>query len=245
MQPWETSAAPGLPTAAVGQATMPERRCQVFLRAKGIEADGSDQDKQIVSLGYREAGEVTLLPFPAFPALQKYTDSVKDLAAKIDAFDLTKSAATMQQKGYTKNNDGLWTKDGKTIPMVISCPGNLFQDVAPIVTQQLRKGGFDASFKLIQGPEYADNLNTGNIDAFMQGHGGSVRDPFDTLNLYHSRYSKPTGQRATYPYRWVNPDYDKIVDQMSKVAPDDPQTTTLFRQAMEIWIPASRSARSR
>ena len=194
--------------------------------------------KQIVSLGYREAGEVTLLPFPAFPALQKYTDSVKDLAAKIDAFDLTKSAATMQQKGYAKNNDGLWTKDGKTIPMVISCPGNLFQDVAPIVTQQLRKGGFDASFKLIQGPEYADNLNTGNIDAFIQGHGGSVRDPYDTLALYHSRYSKPTGQRATYPYRWVNPDYDKIVDQMSKVAPDDPQTTTLFRQAMEIWIPA-------
>jgi peptide/nickel transport system substrate-binding protein len=190
---------------------------------------------QVVQLGYQGAGEKTLLPFPKFPALQKYTDTVNDLAAKIDTFDLNQSAAIMQKKGYTKQND-LWTKDGKTISLVISCPGNLFQDIAPILSQQLRKGGFDASFKLIQGPEYADNVNTGNIDAFLQGHGGSVRDPYDTLALYHSRYSKPTGQRATQPYRWVNADYDKIVDQMSKIAPDDPQTATLFRQAMQIWI---------
>ncbi|HET8630144.1 MAG TPA: ABC transporter substrate-binding protein [Thermomicrobiales bacterium] len=194
--------------------------------------------KQIVSLGYHGAGEETLLPLPKFPALQKYIDAVQDQAAKIEDFDLNKSAATMQKKGYTKNGDGLWTKDGKTISMVISCPGNLFQDIAPIVSQQLRKGGFDASFKLIQGPEYGQNLNTGNIDAFIQGHGGSVRDPYDTLALYHSRYSKPTGQQATQPYRWVNADYDKIVDQMSKISPDDPQTMDLFKQAMAIWIPA-------
>jgi len=192
---------------------------------------------QLVTLGYQGAGETTLLPFPRFPALEKYTDTVKDLAAKIDNFSLDQSAALMTKKGYVKTNN-LWTKDGKAIPLVISCPGNLFQDIAPIVSQQLRNGGFDASFKLIQGPEYADNLNAGNIDGFMQGHGGSVRDPFATLNLYHSRYSKPTGQRATYPYRWVNADYDKIVDQMSKTAPEDPALLPLFRQAMEIWIPA-------
>ena len=192
--------------------------------------------EQLVSLGYKGAGETTLLPFPAFPALQKYIDAVKDLAAPIDTFDVNKTAEIMQRKGYTKNNDGLWVKDGKVIPMVISCPGNLFQDIAPIVSQQLRKAGFDASFKLIQGPEYADNLNTGNIDAFIQGHGGSVRDPYATLNLYHSRYAKPTGERATYPYRWVNAEYDKIVDQMGTIAPEDPRTLDLFKQAMAIWI---------
>ena len=39
MQPWETSAMPGLPTAAVGQAIRPERRCQVFFRAYGMEQE--------------------------------------------------------------------------------------------------------------------------------------------------------------------------------------------------------------
>ena len=72
----------------------------------------------------------------------------------------------------------------------------------------------------------------------MQGHGGGVRDPFPTLNLYHSQYSKPTGQRATYPYRWVNEEFDKIVDQMRKTATEDPALITLFKQAMDIWIPA-------
>lgn len=194
--------------------------------------------KKLVAIGYQGAGEPTLLPFPKFPALEKYTDTVNDLAATIDDFSLDKCAAKMQAKGFAKNGDGFWAKGGQVVPFVISCPGNLFQDIAPLVTQQLKDGGFNATFKLIQGPEYGDNLNTGNIDAFIQGHGGSVRDPYDTLALYHSRYSKPTGQRATQPYRWVNADYDKIVDQMSKIAPDDPQTATLFRQAMQIWIPA-------
>ena len=195
--------------------------------------------KQLVDLGYKGAGETTLLPFPAFPALNKYVDAIKDLAQPIDVFDVNKTNEIMMRKGYTRTqmgSDKLWTKDGKTISLVISCPGNLFQDIAPITAQQLRVGGFDASFKLIQGPEYGQNLNAGNIDAFMQGHGGSVRDPYDTLNLYHSRYSKPTGEQATYPYRWINPDYDKLVDQIGALSPDDPKVPMLFRQAMDIWV---------
>jgi peptide/nickel transport system substrate-binding protein len=193
---------------------------------------------QLVSLGYKGAGETTLLPFPKFPALEKFLTTVDDLAAPINVFDVNKTADIMQRKGYTKNGDKLWTKDGKTISLVISCPSNLFQDIAPIVSQQLRVGGFDASFKLIQGPSFGQDTGTGNIDAFMLGHGGSVRDPYDTLNLYHSRYSKPTGQQATYPYRWVNADYDKLVDQIGALSGDDPKVLPLFRQAMDIWIKA-------
>jgi peptide/nickel transport system substrate-binding protein len=197
-----------------------------------------DDPDQLVSLGYKGAGETTLLPFPKFPALQKFLTTVDDLAAPINVFDVNKTADIMQRKGYTKNGDKLWTKDGKTISLVISCPSNLFQDIAPIVSQQLRVGGFDASFKLIQGPSFGQDTGTGNIDAFMLGHGGSVRDPYDTLNLYHSRYSKPTGQQATYPYRWVNADYDRLVDQIGALSGDDPKVLPLFRQAMDIWIKA-------
>lgn len=191
---------------------------------------------QIVSLGYKGAGEMTLLPFPKFPALEKYLNTINDLAAPINTFDINKTAEIMQRKGYTKNGDKLWVKDGKTVSLVISCPNNLFQDIAPIVSQQLRVGGFDASFKLIQGPSYGQAVGTGNIDAFMQGHGGSVRDPYDTLNLYHSRYIKPTGEQATYPYRWKNDQYDKLVDQIGALDPNDPKLPPLFRQAMDIWI---------
>ncbi|MDQ3654321.1 MAG: hypothetical protein M3457_04485, partial [Chloroflexota bacterium] len=48
----------------------------------------------------------------------------------------------------------------------------------------------------------------------------------------------PTGERATYPYRWVNEEYDAIVDEMNLTAEDDPNLTALFGEAMGIWIPA-------
>jgi peptide/nickel transport system substrate-binding protein len=63
-----------------------------------------------------------------------------------------------------------------------------------------------------------------------------VRDPYFTLRLYQSQFSAPTGQPATNPYRWSNPDYDKLVDQMGTTAEDDPQLATLFHQAMAIWL---------
>ncbi len=196
--------------------------------------------KQIVDVGYQGAGDTTLLPFPKFPALEKYTDLVKETAEKtINVTDPKKTAEIMTRKGYKLENrsgDMLWVKDGKTLPMQIDCTGNLFQDIAPIIAQQLRKAGFDASFKLIQGPEFSDKVYSGNTDAFLLGHGGSVRDPYFTLRLYHSRYSKPPGERATYPYRWKNEQYDALVDQIGSTSETDPKLNDLFKQAMDIWI---------
>lgn len=83
---------------------------------------------------------------------------------------------------------------------------------------------------------YRTNLYSGSIDAFLLGHGGSVRDPFYTMNLYHSRYTAETGERATYPYRWTNSDYDAIVDEMSSTDPEDPALMDLFKQGIELWI---------
>lgn len=191
---------------------------------------------QIVELGYNGAGEKTLLPYPNFPALQEYLDGVSDLAAKIDDFDLDKTAQIMQKKGYTKDSKGIWTKDGKRFSMLIYS-STLFQDFTPVLVTQLRKGGFDANFKIPVGTDFDEHVSTGNVDAYLNGHGGSVRDPYFTLRLYESRYTAPTGKRATYSYRWVNKKFDSIVDEMGSIGSDDPRLHKLFREAMQIWIP--------
>src|ERR1700738_280981 len=51
-----------------------------------------------------------------------------------------------------------------------------------------------------------------------------------------TKFNAPNGQAATQPYRWSNPDFDKLVDQMGTVAPDDPKLAGLFHSAMEIWL---------
>lgn len=192
---------------------------------------------QLVSIGYHGAGEKTLIPFPNFPALEKYLNEVKSLAKTIDDYDLKKTNQIMQSKGYTKNSSGLWEKDGKTVSMLIQSQ-ILFTDITPVLVEQLRKGGFDASFNIPAGTTFTQKVFTGEMDAFMNGHGGSVEEPYDTLKLYHSRYSAPTGQQATQPYRWKNPQFDAIVDQMATVSPNDSSTlSNLFKKAMQIWVP--------
>ena len=190
---------------------------------------------QIVKIGYQGAGDATLLPYPRFPALVKYLNTIQDLFQKfpIGTFDLTKTTEIMQSKGYQKDNAGLWAKGGKRIPMVIQITSN-FLPIAPVVVAQMRKAGFDASFKI--SPNLATLMSTGELDAFLSGHGGSVRDPYFTLRLYQSRFSAPTGQPATYPYRWKNQEFDKIVDEMGTIADNNPKLVTLFHHAMEIWM---------
>ncbi|MEQ7126626.1 ABC transporter substrate-binding protein [Actinopolymorpha sp. B11F2] len=193
--------------------------------------------RQLVDLGYQGAGQPTLLPFPNYPALLEYLDPIKDLSDPIDDHAPDKTAEIMQGKGYEKDGKGFWAKDGTRFPFVIYTL-ILFQDITPVLVQQLRKAGFDASFKQATGPDFDEHVSTGNMDAFILGHGGSVSDPYFTLRLYQSRYAAPTGERGTYPYRWSNKEYDRIVDEMGTTSPEDPKLHDLFRQAMEIWVPA-------
>ena len=194
---------------------------------------------QLISVGYHGAGSTTLLPFPNFPSILQWLDKVgiQQLLQKypIATFDVNKTAQTMQQKGYAKDQAGFWSKGGKRFSMVILSQ-LLFQDITPILVEQLRKAGFDASFKM---PQNVGTLRAEGVeDAFISGHGGSVRDPYFTLRLYQSRFSAPTGQAATYPYRWQSPEFDKIVDQMGTTGDDDPKLVSLFKQALEIWMQA-------
>jgi len=190
---------------------------------------------EIVKIGYQGAGEKTVVPYPGFPILNTYTQGIADLLQKypVDDFSLDKCATVMQSKGYTKDQGGFWSKDGNRLSIVlITFP--VEQDVTPVVVQQLRKGGFDASFKMPS--NFVNLIFTGDADAYIFGHGGSVRDPYFTMRLYQGQFSAPNGEPATQPYRWSNAEYDKIVNQMATVTADDPKLASLFHSAMEIWL---------
>ena len=53
----------------------------------------------------------------------------------------------------------------------------------------------------------------------------------------HSRHAAPMGQVATGARtRWVNADYDKLVDEMAVTSADDPKMQTLAHEALAIWL---------
>ena len=44
------------------------------------------------------------------------------------------------------------------------------------------------------------------------------------------------GATAEHFWRWRNVDYDALVDEMGRTAPDGPRLAELFREAMAIWL---------
>jgi len=200
-----------------------------------------DRD-EIVQFAFQGFSQKAPLPFPPYPGLQKYMDAVGDQLTQYQTnlFDLTQSDAIMTRKGYTKGDDGLWAdasgqKVGFQIVTFPQHPSTTPQ--APIVAQQLKKAGFDASFLLPA--DFYTRITSGDAVAYLWGHGGSMKDPFETLDIYNARYVKPAGTAifSNNIYRWTNQQYSDIVDQMRKLPIDDPQVMELWKQAMQVWLP--------
>ena len=190
---------------------------------------------QLVEVGWQGAGTSTLLPFPDYPALRPYFSAIKDLLDQyeVGVFDPGKSAALMESKGWQRSAEGYWAREEKTLKIVIDI-FPIFQDIVPVLVAQLERAGFDADFRMTS--DAYSRMSQGRARSFITGHGGSVRDPYFTLRLYHSRFVQSTGTAAEYFWPWKNAEYDEIVDQMAAVAPGDPQLVELYRQAMEIWL---------
>jgi len=191
---------------------------------------------QLVEIGMQNAGDFTVLPFPDFPALKQYTDGTKALLQRypVDDFDRQKTAQIMQLKGWVKDDEGFWAEDGKRFKIVIEIFA-FMMDFAPVLVEQLRQAGFDATFRSTS--DSYTRMSSGHAQAFIFGHGGSVRDPYFTLRLYHSQFVQPTGSSTPNFWRWKNAEFDRIVDEMGKTDPADSQLAVLFHEALEVWLP--------
>jgi ABC-type transport system substrate-binding protein len=188
---------------------------------------------------YEGAKIATIYPFPLYPGLVKFANSpaVKALEEKYQPgkFDLDESAKLMQAAGFTLNGDKLWEKDGKTVSAVLNAFEGIHSDIAPVLVEMLKKGGFDASVNF--GNDAMQNMLDGKAGLYMWGHGASLRDPYAALELFHGKYSASIGTTAGSNRwsRYSNPDYDKLIDAMAPLASDDPKFLDLAAQALGIY----------
>jgi ABC-type transport system substrate-binding protein len=181
----------------------------------------------------------TIYPFPLYPNLQAFADSpgVKALEEQYQPrlFDPDASAALMTEAGFTMNGNGLWEKDGETIDTTIQGFEGIHSDIVPILVEMLRQGGFDASVNF--GPDSYQNMADGRAGAYMFGHGASLFDPFEALNLFHGKYSQAIGTSAGNNRfsRYSNPEYDAILDRIAPLSSDDPDFIAGATEAMGIY----------
>ena len=192
--------------------------------------------EQVVEIGYEGAGSGTVLPFPEFPVLKKYFDAAEPVLQKfpVEAYDLAKVDEIMMGKGFEKDGDGLWTKDG-TRPEATIYGFDIFADYGPVLAEQLRAGGFDASFQAP--PDAYDRMATGTANLFLFGNGAAIADVFPTFDTYyHSKRARPIGEGGGVTPRWRNKEFDETVDKMALLEVGDDAGMELYVQALEILL---------
>jgi ABC-type transport system substrate-binding protein len=204
-------------------------------RAISLSIDRDTIDEVV----YEGASVTTIYPFPLYPALDEFTQT-PEVQALIEqyqprAFDLEQSAALMEEAGFTRNGDGLWERDGQTVNATINGFEGIHADIVPVLVEMLRTGGFDAETNF--GTDAYQNMADGAPGLYMFGHGASLVDPYAAFELFHSRYSAAIGTSAGNNRfsRYINPEYDAILDEMAALESSDPRFQELAVQALEIY----------
>jgi peptide/nickel transport system substrate-binding protein len=195
--------------------------------------------KQIVDVSYVGASAPSPLPLPEYPALKPYIDSVKDLLQQHNTleFNPQKGADLLTKKGWKKDGSGFWVDaQGARLKLDIISFGSVGPAIGPVITEQLKRQGVDASIALP--PDFDDRFQKGQYTGALYGHGGSVNDPYHTLRLYQTASEAVPGGHLVNFARWKNPAYDKIVDDVYVTdMTNKTKLMELWRKAMEIWIP--------
>jgi len=205
--------------------------------------DTIDRNK-INEVVYDGAEIASVYPFPLYPNLQKFADSAAvqaeftanaSNAMQTGTADLAESEQLMTAAGFTKNADGLWEKDGATVPAVINGFEGIHSDIVPVLVEMLRAGGFDATINF--GTDGYSNMADGKPGLYMFGHGASTVDPYAVLDLYSSRNANPIGTTAGNNSfaRYSNPDMDALLDIMAPLSADDPAFQEAAAKAMGIY----------
>ena len=193
--------------------------------------------EQMLDVALEGSGILTELPFPYYPPLMPYIEAAAPLLEQYptNEHNLDKVDERMQASGWEKDGEGFWVKDGERAVANTSGWG-IFNDIGPVLAEQLRRAGFEAEHS-----SPADNgtrISEGTQKIWLNGHGGSIVDPYDTLDFYTSKYYAPTGEPTAQNSRYQNPEYDAILEEMAAMAPsaDDPEYMALYLKAVEIYL---------
>ena len=192
----------------------------------------------IVDIAWSGASEPTPLPMPNYPPLQPYFDATAPMLEEYNTLEYNpeKGDALLSAKGWTKDGDGFWL-DENGEPVVLDIVSFFdFTSVGPVLVEMLKRGGIQASYS--EPPDFFANFSEGNYTGCLFGHGGSCREPQETLALYQSSSTAIPGGHAVNFSRWHNDDFDALADLAYITPPNDEQALIdIWVQAMEIWLP--------
>ena len=149
----------------------------------------------------------------------------------------------LEKAGFKKTGNAWMTPDGKPFTIRITVEGEgrpVMTRAGSMVAQQWRQFGIDASTVVAQGT-LADRRAAGDFDTIISWSvetWGGHPDLSFFLDSWHSQFVAAPGQRQPPRnwQRWVNPDLDKIIEQVRVIGFDDPKGIELGREYVKLAV---------
>ena len=93
--------------------------------------------QQLLEVGWQGAGSTTVLPFPDFAPLRRFTGQIDDLLERypVGTYDPARTDRIMDSLGWQRDDEGFWSREGERFKIVVDI-FPIFQDIAPILTAQ-------------------------------------------------------------------------------------------------------------
>jgi peptide/nickel transport system substrate-binding protein len=159
------------------------------------------------------------------------------------------AAKLLLKNGFTKNADGQWLLPDGTpwkITFIAAPDENDAYRLALGAQDQWKSFGIDVQVDSLERTPFGTRQNTGDFVATSSWGQFQVNATADIwggtgLSSLHSKFFTPVGQStagngSNNIWRFKLPELDTVIDQMGKLAPDDPQVLDLGRQAMQLWV---------
>jgi peptide/nickel transport system substrate-binding protein len=183
---------------------------------------------ELADIGYEGAMPTAEFAFSGYMAGTWLTPD-SPLTAMLESYGVDNPSqedvdAHMAAGGYVRDADGFWSKDGTRLEVLMRTPAFIQPLLAP-VTQQLIDAGFDARQGAVD-DTWLPDMQLGNFGTMLFVHCGSLSEPVETLQHYHSKWARPIGEaipNLIAGFRYQNPEMDAIIDRMEAVpASTDP-----------------------
>ena len=231
-QPGQVAQLRAMPNATVTEATLSGLVYLGFNCAKPPFDDARVRQALAHAINKPEIIETALggIGLEAFSPLAS-TLPYFDPALKADelGYDPEKAAALLTEAGFTKGDDGSWTRDGQKLQVSLvtsNRPPN--QGVATVIQAQLAAIGVPAEVQLLESNAAMEAQTKGEYDLTLWRYDWSDAD---VLNIYLSSGRIGRTNRVFYG----NPDLDALLEQA--LWERDPQKAhDLYFQAQQIIL---------
>jgi peptide/nickel transport system substrate-binding protein len=177
-------------------------------------------------------------PFPDWPSLREYR--YPDVPTP--KYDPTRAVQILEGLGFKRGPDGIWvTPNGTKLSFEILAWPTSERILAAIVAENLKAIGIDATVKAPPHAVSGELTLRGQFDLYLiclcTGMPWNL-DPLNLLETFYTEYGKrvkPLGEPnpEVSVSRYVDPELDRIVDELRVLHPADPRAKELAHQGIK------------